>query len=374
MRIPLSAPDVIESDIEAVAAVLRTRTLSLGEKLEGFERGVREYVGTAHAVGVSSGTAGLHLCVKALGIGDGDEVIVPSFSFAAVANCVRYERGIPVFVDISEKTLNLDPAAVQRAIGPRTRGILMVHTFGRPAEMEELLGIARRNGLFVIEDACEAIGAEYNGRKVGGFGNAGVFAFYPNKQMTTGEGGMVTTNDARLAARVKALRNQGRGDADGWLQHSEVGFNYRISEMNCALGVGQLKRIDEILTRRAEVAAQYEARLGKLDGLQTPDLHLARGKMSWFVYVVRLGERFTRTDRDWICGEMGKRGIGCGKYFPPIHLQPAYGKEPSRKTELTVTERVGDRTLALPFFNRITDGQIAEVCDTLAELMEKCGK
>jgi len=371
MRIPLSAPDVIESDIEAVAAVLRTPTLSLGEKLEEFERGMREYVGTAHAVGVSSGTAGLHLCVKALGIGDGDEVIVPSFSFAAVANCVRYERGIPVFVDISEETLNLDPAAVERAIGTRTRGIVVVHTFGRPAEMDELLGIARRHGLFVIEDACEAIGAEYDGRKVGGLGDVGVFAFYPNKQMTTGEGGMITTNDARLAARMKALRNQGRGETSEWLQHAEVGFNYRISEMNCALGVEQLKRIEPILMRRAEIARRYEARLGGVAGLRTPDLELTRGKMSWFVYVVRLEERFTRADRDWICAEMGERGIGCGKYFAPIHLQPAYAKEPSRKMELNTTERIGDRTLALPFFNRITDGEITEVCETLMELMEK---
>jgi perosamine synthetase len=188
----------------------------------------------------------------------------------------------------------------------------VVHTFGRPAEMDELLGIARRHGLFVIEDACEAIGAEYDGRKVGGLGDVGVFAFYPNKQMTTGEGGMITTNDARLAARMKALRNQGRGETSEWLQHAEVGFNYRISEMNCALGVEQLKRIEPILMRRAEIARRYEARLGGVAGLRTPDLELTRGKMSWFVYVVRLEERFTRADRDWICAEMGERGIGCG--------------------------------------------------------------
>ena len=249
MRIPLSAPDITEPEIAAVAAVLRSSQLSLGPKLVEFEAAVADFIGVEHAVAVSSGTAGLHLCIRTLGLSDGDEVIVPSFTFIAAANAIRYERAVPVFIDIDADTLNMSPDCIERAITARTRAILVVHTFGRTAAMGTILAIASRHRLAVIEDACEALGAEWEGRKAGSFGDLAVFAFYPNKQITTGEGGMVITRRAEFAARLRMLRNQGRGPADDWMQHSELGYNYRLSEIQCALGIGQMRRLDEILQR-----------------------------------------------------------------------------------------------------------------------------
>ena len=373
MRIPLSAPDIIQEDIDAVAAVLRTPYLSLGPKLAAFEDAIAHYVGTPHAIGVSSGTAGLHLCIRALGIGEGDEVIVPSFAFIAVANAVRYEKALPVFVDIEADTLNLDPARIAAAITVKTKAILVVHTFGCPAELPAILQIARRHHLFVIEDACEAIGAEYDGRKVGGWGDAGVFAFYPNKQITTGEGGVVVTEDARIAAMVKTLRNQGRADTRDWLQHSEVGYNYRLPEMSCALGISQMKRIDAILGRREKIAGQYHDKLKKMDGLRLPPLEVPCRKLSWFVFVVRLPEKFSQIHRDWIVNEMHRRGIACGRYFAPIHRQPAYRTAAVPRADLRVTGLEASRCLALPFFNRLENQQIDEVCGNLGELLHLAG-
>src|SRR6185437_7596914 len=323
MNIPLSAPDITEAEIEAVTAVLRTARLSLGPRLEAFERAMAEYIGVPHAVGVSSGTAGLHLAMRALNIGEGDEVIVPSFTFIAAANAIRYERAIPVFVDIEPTTLNLDPARVEAAITPRTRAILAVHMFGVPADMRAILSIAERHRLLVIEDACEAIGAELDGLRVGSFGDAAVFAFYPNKQITTGEGGMVVTRNGALAKRMRALRNQGRYESDDWLQHSELGYNYRLSEMNCALGVVQLRRIESILARRERVARGYQQRLQGLP-LVLPPLQVLHGRVSWFVYVVRLGPEFEPARRDAMVRSLTAQGIGCARYFAPIHRQPAY--------------------------------------------------
>jgi perosamine synthetase len=369
MRIPLSAPDIQEAEIAAVAAVLRTPHLSLGPKLEEFERNIARYIGAENTIGVSSGTAGLHLCVRALGIGAGDQVIVPSFTFVAVANVLRYEHAVPVFVDIRPKTLNLDTSRILAAITPRTKAILVVHTFGCPADLAEILEIARRHHLHVIEDACEAIGAEYHGRRVGAHGDAGVFAFYPNKQITTGEGGAVVTNDPRLAARVKALRNQGRPDTEDWFQHSEIGYNYRISEMNCALGIGQLNRIEAILHRREEIARAYDEQLRDCGNLRLPLLTVAERRISWFVYVVRLADQFSEMQRDWIQKEMNRRGIGCGRYFAPIHLQPAYRHVVAPRDGLKVTEFAAARCLALPFFNLLEEAQINEVCGNLCELV-----
>src|SRR5271165_2984895 len=299
IRIPLSAPDISEADVRAVSDVLRTSRLSLGPKLGEFEAAIAKYVGASNAVAVSSGTAGLHLCVRALGIRDGDEVLVPSFTFIAAANAIRYERAVPVFVDIEPHTLNLDPARVEQAITPRTRAIMLVHTFGCPADIAPILEIAHRHGLFVIEDACEAIGAEYDGSKVGTHGDAGVFAFYPNKQMTTGEGGVIVTNNPEIATLARKLRNHGREDSDNWFQHTELGYNYRISDINCALGIEQLKRIEPILARRAAIARAYDQKLAGLATLQLPLLNVPRRRISWFVYVVRLAGAMNQFHRDW---------------------------------------------------------------------------
>ena len=373
MRIPLSAPDIQQEDINAVAAVLRTPRLSLGPKLEEFEDAIARYTSAAHAIGVSSGTAGLHLCVRALGIGEGDEVIVASFAFIAVANAVRYEKALPVFVDIEAETLNLDPSRIKAAITSRTKAILVVHTFGCPADLAAILEIARQHHLCVIEDACEAIGAEFDSRKVGGWGDAGVFAFYPNKQITTGEGGMVVTESPRIASMVRALRNQGRTDSNDWFEHSEVGYNYRLPEMNCALGISQMKRIDAMLARRAEIAGKYRDKLRGIENLRLPPWEVPRRKLSWFVYVVRLSGPFSQIHRDWVMNEMHRRGISCGRYFAPIHLQPAYRSACQPGADLSVTEFEASRCLALPFFNRLQDEQIAEVCENLGECLHLAG-
>jgi len=359
MKIPLSQPDITEAEIAVVADVLRSPRLSLGPKLDEFEHMMAAYIGVPHAIAVNSGTSGLHLCVRALGIGEGDEVIVPSFTFIAAANAIRYERARPVFVDIDSVTLNLDPEKVEAAITPRTRAIMVVHTFGVPAAMEAILAIAERHRLLVIEDACEAIGAEYQRRHAGSFGHAAVFAFYPNKQITTGEGGMILTRDAVLAGRMRALRNQGRFDSDDWFQHSEVGYNYRISELNCALGIGQLKRIEEILRRREAVAQAYQKELEEVMELILPPASIPHTRISWFVYVVRLASRFNGNTRDALQGFLQRKGIGCGRYFAPIHLQPSYSEW--RETKLPVTESESARTLALPFFNTLSELQVREV-------------
>jgi perosamine synthetase len=371
MKIPLSAPDITEADIAAVTAVLRTSRLSLGPQMEEFEHSLARYVGTSQAVAVNSGTSALHLCIRALGISEGDEVIVPSFAFIAVANVLRYERAVPVFVDIDPQTLNLDPARIEEAVTPRTRAIIVVHTFGSPAALDEILEIARRHKLFVIEDACEALGAQFDGRKVGSFGDAAVFGFYPNKQITSGEGGMLVTNDSNVAALARKLRNHGRGESGEWLQHEALGYNYRISELHCALGAAQLQRIESILERREAIAREYHRRLQSQTDLELPPIELPRRRISWFVYVLRLNKDFAASHRDFIVKEMASRGIACGRYFAPIHLQPAYRAQPHRSMTLTHTESIAPRTLALPFFNRISTEQFEEVCQTLAELLRK---
>jgi perosamine synthetase len=371
MRIPLSRPDITEADIHAVSAVLRTSRLSLGPRLEEFEQAMAQCIGTSQAVAVNSGTSALHLCIRALGISEGDEVIVPSFAFIAVANVVRYERAVPVFVDIDPGMLNLDPARIEEAITPRTRAIIVVHTFGCPAALDEILELARRHGLFVIEDACEALGARFAGRKVGSFGGAGVFGFYPNKQITAGEGGMMVTNNSKVAALARKLRNQGRGESGDWLQHEELGYNYRISELHCALGTSQLKRLETILERRETIASEYHRRLESQPDLELPPIALPRRRISWFAYVLRLSERFAASHRDHIIQEMASRGIACGRYFAPIHLQPAYRSQPHRSMTLTRTESIAPRTLALPFFNGISVEQIDEVAQHLREVIGK---
>ncbi len=370
MRIPLSAPDISDAEIAAVVEVLRTPHLSLGPKLDEFERLAAEYAGTTHAVAVNSGTSGLHLCVRALGIRRGDEVITTPFSFIASSNVLLYEGAKPVFVDVDPHTLNIDPSKIEDAVTPKTRAIMVVHVFGRPSPMREILEIAGRHQLRVIEDACEAIGAKYGGRRVGSIGDAGVFAFYPNKQITTGEGGVIVTSSQSVAKQAKMLRNQGRDPAAGWLEHVELGYNYRLSDINCALGIEQLKRIESILRARESVARGYERRLRGNPNLILPEIDCRDGRISWFVYVVRLSDDFTRAQRDWIVSEVRKAGIGCGRYFAPIHLQPLYaGLFGFREGDFPITEHHAARALALPFFNRITDAQLDEICERLDQLL-----
>jgi perosamine synthetase len=369
IRIPLSAPDISSADIEAVVNVLRTPRLSLGPKTEEFEAAVADYVGVPYGVALSSGTAGLHLGLRALGIGEGDEVILPSFTFIGVANAVLCERARPVFVDIDPLTLNMDPGKIEQAITSKTRAILVVHTFGYPADMDPILDIARRHGLRVIEDACEALGAEFRGQRVGGIGDLGVFAFYPNKPITTGEGGLAVTRDAVLAETIRALRNQGRRPADGWLEHRLPGFNYRISEINCALGLAQLKRIDSILNCREALAIRYAEALRSIPEVNIPLVEVQDGRVCWFVFVVRLSTRFSQADRDHICHHLAARGIQSGRYFAPLHLQPLCTPFVNSRQDLATTEQVAARTLALPFFNKLTDEEMAEVCSILREAL-----
>jgi len=375
MKIPLSAPDITEAEIEAVNAVLRTPHLSLGPELPEFEAALAKYHGVADAVAVSSGTAGLHLALLALGIGEGDEVIVPSFAFIAVANAVLQVRATAVFAEIDVETLNLSPEAVERAVTMRTRAILVVHTFGVPADLDALRAVARRHGLAIVEDACEAVGAEYGQaggmRRVGSFGDLAVLGFYPNKQITTGEGGAVLARNPEHAARLRSLRNQGRTATGDWLDHAEQGYNYRLAEIACALGRVQLGRIDEILAMRRAAAERYDALFTEagIGGLELPALTLPGRTISWFVYVVRLPDW---ADRDRVRATMAESGIATGRYFAPIHLQPAWRNHPSAAgIQLTVTERVSRRTLALPFFNRITMDQQNRVTKTVQEVLSK---
>ena len=346
-------------------AVLSTPHLSLGPKLPEFECAVAGRVGVRHAVAVNSGTSGLHLAVKAADLGPNDEVITTPFSFVASANCVLYEGAIPRFVDIDPDTYNIDVRQIERAITSRTRAILPVHSFGRPCPMHEILDLARRRDLIVIEDACEALGATYHGRAVGSFGQTGVFAFYPNKQITTGEGGVVATNDLRVASLCRSWRNQGR-TGDG--EHERLGYNYRLSDLNCALGVAQLSRLDAILAQRAAVANRYtEILADRVPYVAPPAPAASETSISWFVYVVRLSEAFSRRDRDDVLEDLCAAGIGCRNYFSPIHLQPFYRRKFGfAPGNFPVAEQVAERTIALPFFGHLSESDILTVCDALA--------
>ncbi|MEM4283803.1 MAG: DegT/DnrJ/EryC1/StrS family aminotransferase [Candidatus Caldarchaeum sp.] len=369
MEIPLARPDITEHEIQAVVSVLRTPHLSLGPKLGEFEHKIASYAGVRYAIAVNSGTSALHLIVRALNLKEGDEVITTPFSFVASSNCLLFERVTPVFVDIDPQTLNLDVRQIEVKITEKTRAILAVDVFGHPAEWDELERIARKYNLKLIEDSAEALGAEYKGRKAGSFGDAAVFAFYPNKQITTGEGGVILTNSEELAQLCRSLRNQGRGEGDEWLQHQRLGYNYRLSDINCALGIAQLERLEEILKKRERVAQMYNERLQNIKGVHIPYV-APHVKISWFVYVIRLGEEYTQVDRDRILKELRARGIGCSNYFSPIHLQPFYralfGYKPG---DFPVTESVAARTIALPFYNNLTEAQIDYVVETLRSLL-----
>ena len=367
--VPMSAPDISEEDVQAVAEVVRSGRLALGPKTEEFERLVADYVGVKHAVAVSSGTAALHLIVKALGIGQGDEVLVPSFTFVASVNVILYEGATPVFVDIEPDTYNLDPEDLERKITPRTKAIMVVDVFGHPAEWDEILRIAERHNLKVIDDSCEALGAEYKGKKLGQFGDAAAFAFYPNKQMTTGEGGIVVTDNDEVARLCRSLRNQGRGEMGAWLEHERLGYNYRMDEMSAALGVAQLRRIETLLAKRERVAKMYTERLSRLD-LVRPPVVRPYVRMSWFVYVVTLAEGL---HRDPVMQTLAQKGIPTRGYFSPVHLQP-YIREMlgTKEGMLPVTESVARRTIAFPFHGSLSSAEIDAVVEALEECLTRC--
>jgi perosamine synthetase len=362
--IPLAKPDIGEREIELVTQVLRSDVLAMGPFTERFEAGIAGLSGRRHGIACSSGTAGLHLGVCALGIGSGDEVVTTPFSFVASANCLLYEGAVPRFVDIEEDSLGIDPDLIPAAASDRTRAILPVHVFGRPCRIESVDRIARERGWSLIEDACEALGSSVNGRPMGSFGDVAVFAFYPNKQITTGEGGMVVTDDPAICETMRSLRNQGR-DSDGtWLRHVRLGYNYRLDEMSAAIGVAQVERFDELRAGRARVAAAYERALGTDDWVTLPRAG-ADEVVEWFVYVVRIDPSI---DRDRVLQRLAGSGIPARPYFTPLHLQPfmrtTFGYKPG---DFPVTERIAATTLALPFSSQLLDEDVERVAATLRE-------
>ncbi len=385
MKIPMSSPDLNAADRQAVNDVILTPILSLGPRVVEFEKAFCEYTGARQAVAVSSGTAGLHLAVRAAGITSGDLVITTPFSFVASTNALLFENAVPVFVDVDPLTGNINPQlaasaardlmtggkAAEKWLPRKGRGsgklkaLVPVDVFGQPAEMEPIMELARRYDLKVIEDSCEAVGAVYQGKKAGTFGDFGIFAFYPNKQMTTGEGGLVITNDDQAAAMMRALRNQGRAPGDTWLSHTYLGYNYRLDEMSAALGLSQLIRLDEMLTKRDQIASWYAEELAGIQGIQAPVVVPTTTRMSWFVYVIRLDKSIDRTD---LARRLEARGVPVRPYFLPIHLQP-YMIERFGYVEgdFPVTEDLGQRGVALPFSGVMTREQVDYVCATLSE-------
>ncbi|MFN8203460.1 MAG: DegT/DnrJ/EryC1/StrS family aminotransferase [Solirubrobacteraceae bacterium] len=363
--IPLAQPVLGPEEEAAVLDVLRSGQLSLGPKLGEFERRFAARLGVAHASAVSSGTTGLHLALRAIGVRDGDEVITSPFSFVASANVIAYERARPVFADIDPRTLNLDPDAAAAAVTARTRALLPVHIFGYPADLPAF----ERLGLPIVEDACEALGAVHaDGVAVGARGHPAVFGFYANKQLTTGEGGMLTTGDAAVKERVDSERNQGRAPDMDWLDHDRLGFNYRLSDVACAIGIVQLARLDGMLAARARVAEAYRAALDGIDGLQLPCADAGGDRRGWFVYVVQLPRG---RDRDRVIVALRERGVQSKPYLPAIHLmsfyRETYGHRPG---EFPVCEDVAARSIALPFFPQMTESQVQQVSDALRAVLE----
>ena len=390
----MSSPDMSAAEIAAVNEVLHTRTLSTGSRLLAFEEAVATHAGARFGVGVNSGTSGLHLCVICAGIGEGDLALTAPFSFIASANCILYERGIPVFVDVDKQTGNLDPVLAAEASsdllqggekarrwlppsmrdGPidpghhgRLKCLLPVHVFGQPADMDPLLEIARTHDLVVIEDACEALGAAYKGRPAGTLSDAAVFAFYPNKQITTGEGGMIVTDREEWKDLFRSLRNQGRDNFDQWLTHSRLGYNYRLDELSAALGLAQINRLGELLAKRAKVASWYNERLEHLELVQCPTVASTTTRVSWFVYVVRV---LSPANRNQVLAMLAEAEIPSRPYFTPIHLQPFYRDTFGyRRGDFPITEYLGDVSLALPFSSVMSEEQVDRVCAVLQRLL-----
>jgi perosamine synthetase len=384
----MSSPDLTDLEREAVARVLRTPNLSMGGEIQAFEEAFRQHSGRKHAIGVNSGTAGLHLCVRAAGVEEDDLVITTPFSFVASANVLLFERAVPVFVDVDPLTGNIDPQGVREAVieisnggeagrawlprrGYRGQGklkaVLPVDVFGQPADYDPIRKVAQEYGLKIIEDSCEALGAEYKGRKAGTLGDMGVYAFYPNKQITTGEGGMIVTDDDQAAGLMRALRNQGRAPGDTWLQHTHLGYNYRLDEMSAALGKAQMGRLDELQAKRQQVADWYNERMAEIPGVEAPQLAASTTRPSWFVYVVRFDPGI---DRDRVAADLGEQGIPARPYFLPIHLQPYMAERFGyQEGDFPVTEDLGRRGLALPFSGVMSEDQVNQVCHALAGVL-----
>jgi len=381
MQVPLSRPDITEKEIEVINRVIRTPFLAMGPYVTEFENLIASYVGCKYAVACNSGTSGLHLLVRAYGIGPGDEVITTPFSFIASSNCVLYERAKPVFVDVEEDTGNIDPSRIEDAITPRTKAILPVDAFGQPAKLDVIREIADRRGLVVIEDSCESLGSEYKGIRAGNgaFAHGAVFGSYPNKQVTTGEGGMVVTDDPEIARLCRSMCNQGRGEAGVWLSHERLGFNYRMDELSAALGVAQMSRIDEIIEKRRRVAEMYQERLSRIPGVNLPYVSPDVTRMSWFVYVIRVA--MDEPDharqahiREQVMRFLMDNGVGCRPYFTPIHLQAFYREMFGFKEgDFPVTELLGRTSIAMPFHSNLTREEVEYVAQVLEEGLRKAG-
>jgi perosamine synthetase len=390
MKIPMSSPDLTDAERQAVQNVLNTPMLSMGQWVLDFEESFRDLTGAKHAVAVSSGTAGLHLCVRAAGIGLDDLVVTTPFSFVASTNVMLYENAVPVFVDVNPRTGNIDPELAIRAMSDLIEGgkkadpwlprrgsgrkrklkaVLPVDVFGQPADLDPLRKAADDFRIVMIEDSCEALGAEYKGKPAGTFGDSAVFAFYPNKQITTGEGGMIVTRDDHAADMMRALRNQGRAPGDTWLQHTYLGYNYRLDEMSSAVGAVQMGRLDELLDERDRVAKWYADRLGEIPGVEPPVIEPFTTRMSWFVYVVRFEAKI---DRDVLAQRLGARGIPVRPYFLPIHLQPyMIERFGYREGDFPITEDLGRRGLALPFSGVMGEDQVEAVCSAIRDELTK---
>lgn len=369
MKVQLARPDITQAEIDAVVEVMKSGWLSIGPKIEEFERKVADYVGVKHAIGVNSGTSALHLIIRSFGIGEGDEIITTPFSFVASTNCFLFEKAKPVFVDIDPKSLEMDINKVEEHISERTKAILAVDVFGQPMNMKKLREIADRHNLILIEDSCEAIGSEYGGIKSGSLADAACFAFYPNKQITTGEGGMIVTNDDNIAELCRSYRSQGRAITGFWLHHERLGYNYRMSEINAAIGSVQMDRLDDIIIRRNKVANKYNEKLKGIPGVKLPYTSEHTTVMSWFVYVIRLDESI---DRDNVMEYLEANGIACRPYFTPIHVQPYMVESFGYKEEdYPNTAAAGRSCIALPFYNDLGDLEIDYVADVLSEGVKK---
>ncbi|MCT4643110.1 MAG: DegT/DnrJ/EryC1/StrS family aminotransferase [Bacteriovoracaceae bacterium] len=361
-NIPMASADLSDLELNKVIEVVKSGRLALGPVTKEFEAHFEKKCGVKHAIAVSSGTAGLHLGLMALGIKAGDEVLVPSYTFVASVNCILYVGATPVFVDVNDDDYSICLEDAKNKINEKTKAIVTVDVFGHPSKLDELEVLCKENSLHLIDDCCEALGAELNGKPVGSFGDMGVFAFYPNKQITTGEGGMVVTDSDEIAQKVRAMMNQGRGAMGQWLSHIYLGFNFRMSEVQAAIGVAQMQRLDEILSKRENVANMYLNELKDCDKIKTQYI-APNAKMSWFVFVVTLADGI---NRDEVIKKLNEASIPARAYFTPIHEQP-YLKDYTIKgvESLKRTENIGTRTLALPFYGDMSEEEVKHVCDSL---------